>query len=314
MKFSLLLTLAAALVCAQVNAQNHIANGVAVKVNDAIITWKEVHAALADKLEFLERVHGHQPDLLVQKRSELVRETLDELIERQLILHEYHTKGYNLPESFIQDRINRDTREFGDRATLTKTLHARGLTREAYRKQVRENIIIQAMVAQNVPHDPVISPSRIQSYYSDNLEKFQLGDQVKLRMIVLPNRGGSQRKLADEILAKIQEGTSFAEMARIYSQGSQREQGGDWGWIEKSVLREDLAEIAFSSKPGQVSEVIESSDACYIMLVEETRPAHVRPLSEVRNEIEETLKTEEHQRLRQQWLERLHRQAFIRFP
>ena len=37
-------------------------------------------------------------------------------------------------------------------------------------------------------------------------------------------------------------------MAGVYSQGAQRSQGGDWGWVERSVLRKELAETAFSLK------------------------------------------------------------------
>ena len=55
-------------------------------------------------------------------------------------------------------------------------------------------------------------------------------------MIVLKCSGESEvaqtEKLAEEILTKLKEGATFAEMATIYSEGSQRNQGGDLGWWE----------------------------------------------------------------------------------
>ena len=57
-------------------------------------------------------------------------------------------------------------------------------------------------------------------------------------------------------------------MASVYSQGSQHNQGGDWGWVERSVFRKELADVAFTLKPGQVSDVIDTPQACYLMLVE----------------------------------------------
>jgi len=101
-------------------------------------------------------------------------------------------------------------------------------------------------------------------------------------------------------------------MASVYSQGSQRSQGGDWGWVERSVLRKELAEVAFALKPGQVSGVIETPEACYLMLVEQKRPAHVKPLSDVRDDVEVTLRTQEQKQLEQQWIEQLKKKAFIR--
>ena len=91
-------------------------------------------------------------------------------------------------------------------------------------------------------------------------------------------------------------------MASVYSQGSQRNQGGDWGWVERSVLRKELADVAFAIKPGQVSDVIDMPQACYLILVEETRPAHVKPLSDVRNEIEATLRAQQQKQLEEQWI------------
>jgi len=105
------------------------------------------------------------------------------------------------------------------------------------------------------------------------------------------------QKLAGEILSKIKEGAAFGDMASIYSQGSQREQQGDWGWVDRSVLRKELSDVAFSLDVGQTSGVIDTPEAVYLMRVEDKRPAHARPLSEVREEIEKIMTAEEQARL-----------------
>src|SRR6185503_15091841 len=102
-----------------------------------------------------------------------------------------------------------------------------------------------------------------------------------------------------------------SEMARVYSQGSQASEGGDWGWVEKKVLREDLAKVAFSLKPGARSEPIETPSGVYLMYVEQAETAHFRSLSEVRDEIENTLKAEETKRLRKQFVDRLKKKSFV---
>jgi parvulin-like peptidyl-prolyl isomerase len=83
--------------------------------------------------------------------------------------------------------------------------------------------------------------------------------------------------------------------------------------VTRKTLREDLAEVAFALKPGQPSSVIERPEGAYLMLVEEAKPAHTRPLSEVRDEIEGTLKLQEQQRARKRWIERLKSKSFVRY-
>ena len=86
-----------------------------------------------------------------------------------------------------------------------------------------------------------------------------------------------QRKLAEEILAKLDGGDSFESMARVYSEGKEAKEGGDWGWIGRDILRKELNEIAFSLKPGQHSRVIETAEGYYILEVDDVKPAHTTP-------------------------------------
>ena len=88
-------------------------------------------------------------------------------------------------------------------------------------------------------------------------------DEVKLRMIVLKCPGASEaprtERLAEDILAEINSGATFAEMATIHSEGSQRSQGGDLGWMEVSRLSKGLADTAASLQAGQHSGVLSRS-------------------------------------------------------
>ena len=71
--------------------------------------------------------------------------------------------------------------------------------------------------------------------------------------------------------------------------------------------------MAFKLKAGEHSEVIDLPEACYLMLVEETRPAHTRALSELREDIERTLLLQERARLQQRYIEKLRAKTFVRY-
>ena len=318
MKFILILLFISLGMLVPASAQPNLLNGIAVIVNEAVITYRDVYnAGYAADEEFLERRFASQPQVLQQKRRELMTDRIEDLVERKLILHEFKTSGYVMPESLLDNRFEKEIKNFGDRVTLTKTLQAQGLTFEHWKNRIREREIIDAMRSTHIPRDPVISPHKMEKYYLDNQDQFKVDDEVKLGMIVLTNRPSdsfySAPRMAEEILSKLKEGAPFGDLARIYSQGSQSSEGGNWGWVERSVLRKDLAEKAFALKPGELSNVVEAPDGCYIMLVEDVRSAHVKSLSDVRGEVETTLKDQEIKRLRKQWIEKLKRKSFIRY-
>ena len=303
-------------------ARAQLVNGIRAIVHDSVVTYVDVQALTGQAVEGLVREYRAQPALLEQKVVEAERENLDTLVSRQLILQEFNT--FNVPESIIETEVDREIEaeikaRFGDRITLMKTLQARGFSYEKYRQQKREQMIVSWLRQKNITSELIISPHKVETYYLAHREDegFKIDEQVKLRMIVLNNTPDvpDPKKLAEEILQKLKEGASFAELAGIYSQGSQRRENGLWGWADKKTLRKELADVAFTLKPGEYSQVIELKDpqSYYLMLVEEMKPGHYKSLGEMRNEIEASLLLEERSRLEKRWIDKLRKKTFVQF-
>jgi parvulin-like peptidyl-prolyl isomerase len=294
-------------------------NGIAVKVNDAVITLRETEGEISDtSMRLLRSQYGRQPDVFQQKLEKLKSDTVELLIERQLILDEFKNAGYKLTESYIDEVVKRRIRnQFGDRVTMIKTLEHDGMSFETFRQRIREDFIVNAMELKNAGAERIIvSPHKIETYYAQNPDKFKLEDEISLRMIFLASKpdqdAAATKKKADDILAKLKGGAAFAEMASQNSEDSHRSEGGLRPAETRKTLREDLAKAAFALKAGELSDVLERPEGCYIMKVEEVRPAHVKPLNEAREEIEKTLRTDEEQRMRKAWIERLKAKSFIK--
>ena len=293
-----------------------VLNGVAAIVNDAIITYDEVQREVEPVMQAVMRQFGTNPSAFAQARERVLREGIETLVQRKLILDAFEKAGYVAIDNVIEDVIAEQIREdFATRVEMVRTLKDEGRTLESYRKEIRDKWVIDVMTSQNVRSEVLISPYKIQRYYLDNIDDYRLKNQVKLRMIVVSKskHGEAAQTIADEIATKLDEGVPFSEMAKIYSDGSHRSEGGDVGWIEDDFLREDLSEEAFALAPGKRSDFIDRPEAIYIMLVESKRAAHVRPLEEVRDEIEATLEREERARLTKKWIDGLKEKAFIRY-
>lgn len=318
MRFFCAIFLIGLLATARLSAEPELTDAIKVIVNDSLVTSQQVEDSTAPLVPDLARQYRGDPAGYQKKLTSLLDENTEALVERELVLHEFETAGYKLPETVIDDYIRDVIRKDynNNRATLVKTLQAKGSTYEKFRKQLRDQFIVQQMRLKNVSDALIISPHKIEVYYVAHTNEFLVEEQVKLRMIVLNKTSDDPtqaRKLADEILSKLNGGASFAEMASVYSQDSKRSQGGAWDWVEKSVLRKELADVAFSLKVGEKSGVIDTPEACYILLVEDKRNAHVKPLNDVRDEIEKTLLSEERDRLQKQWIDRLKKKTFVRY-
>jgi parvulin-like peptidyl-prolyl isomerase len=317
MKFFRSIPVLAVAVCAPVLSRGEAVDGIKAVVADRVITFAEVEDITRPAADSLRRQYAGQPDVFEQKLNQALADSTKLLVERALILHSFEVDGYRLPDSVIEQAVQDRIRDrFGDRVTLMKSLQQQGMTYEQFRKDVRDQYIESAMRSQNVQRELVVSPFKIQTYYKTHVDDFKIDDQVKLRMIVLNKPSESDTNtlaLAREIQSKLKEGAAFSDMASVYSQGSQQHQGGDWGWVERSVLRKDLADVAFSLAPGQVADPIDAPDAVYVMMVEEKKTASSKPLADVRIDIEKTLRAQQQADLQKNWIDGLAKKTFVRY-
>ena len=298
-----------------------VIDGVAAIVNSDVITISQVRELVGARERALREAYNG-PDL-ADKVKEMRLGALKDLVDRQLIIQEFRAmqeKGANIPDYVVDDRVQTIIREEfgGDRAAFIRTLQAQGYTLTRFKEIEREKIIVQAMRQAKISDNFAVSPNQIQAFYEKNQAAYSIPEQVKLRMIVLREGsddviGTNKRQTAEEIREKIVGGAEFERMAQMYSEDeATSDLGGDWGWIERNTLNEQLTKAAFSLKAGQTSPVIQIGDSFYILYVEARKNASVKPMAEVREEIERNLIQQERMKAQQRWIDTLRRKAYIK--
>ena len=301
--------------------QAEVVDGVAAIVNNDVITISQVRELVGAR-ERAMREGYNGPDL-ADKIKEMRLGALKDLVDRQLIIQEFRSmqeKGANIPDYVVDDRVQTIIREEfgGERAAFIRTLQAQGYTLTRFKEIEKEKIIVQAMRQAKITDNFVVSPNQIQDFYDKNKTAYSIPEQVKLRMIVLREGaddviGANKRQTAEEIREKIVGGAEFERMAQMYSEDeATSDLGGDWGWVERNTLNEELTKTAFSLKAGETSKVLQIGDSFYILFVEARKNAAIKPMAEVREEIERNLIQQERMKAQQRWIDTLRRKAYIK--
>jgi len=295
-------------------AEPQVLNGVAAVVNEDVVTFSQVRE-LTGALESSLRA-SFSGNALTEHIKEVRLRALNDLIDRQLILQEFKKMKGQIPTHAIDDRVNVIIREEfgGDKSAFLRTIAAQGFTLDQIRKMEEDKIIVQAMRSREVKNEPLLPPGAVESYYRQHLQEWTTNDQVKLKMIkITPGSDpAKKRKMAQEIREKIVHGAEFKDLAKIYSEDSTQDNGGDWGWIKHGDLNPEMEQIVFHLPTGKVSEIIELNQTFYIMLAEQKKGGVAKPLKELRTEIENRLLQVERQKDQQEWLQRLRKKAFVK--
>ncbi|WP_242529171.1 peptidylprolyl isomerase [Methylacidimicrobium sp. B4] len=302
-------------------------DGVAAIVNDKVITFSEVKKQVEPNEAVLRETY--QGPELVDRVKDARLNALRALIERELIIQDFKKKGYQIPDTFIETRVRDMIRsQFdGDRIAFIRTLQASGMTEERYKQNLLDQIVVQAMRMKNVSDSIVISPYQVEQYYHDHLAVFVEPPSVKLRLIFLQRSALKERRVgpdgqeeeydqpletAKDLETKLRFGANFGDLARSYSEGPRKQEGGDLGWVTRDTLRPEIADAAFAMFPGQTSDVISTPDGYYLLHLEDKRRERVKPISSVRTQIETALLQEKRQKRQQEWLDSLRVKAFIK--
>src|SRR5436189_4020948 len=165
-----------------------IIDGIAAIVNGDIITYSQVRGLSAPRERLLRtQYHGEELEKQIQTARSAA---LKDLIDRQLIVQSFHKEKFELPEHFVDQRIDDIIREDfgGDRNTFIKTLQAQNYSLSEFKKNEMDKIIVSAMRSKNVKRVTAVSPAKVMDYYKQHRSELTSKEQVKLRMIMIPTR------------------------------------------------------------------------------------------------------------------------------
>lgn len=293
---------------------------IAAVVNGKPITSSEVREAVQMQ-EQLIQMTVKDPRVAAARLGELRESALYALIERQLVLSEFEKLGGSIKAQYVDDDINNIIRESynGDREKFLHDLAKTGMTIKKFREQREKMMVVSVLRSRQTASLPPPTPAQVQNFYNKNAEKFRDRDFIKFSTITVPKypvgdssaSPESQKKLAEEIRAKITGGADFATMARTYSQDSRKDEGGDWGLQERATLSPEIADVAFALKVGSVSRVVDVSSTYMIIYCEAKQPGNQEPLEKVRPQIERVITAEMGREAVNRWLSGLAAKAII---
>jgi peptidyl-prolyl cis-trans isomerase D len=149
-----------------------------------------------------------------------------------------------------------------------------------------------------------ITPDQVTAYYEAHPEEFETPEQVEASHILISVEDTADedavetaRNKALAVYQRAVEGEDFAELAKETSQGPSAEDGGYLGKFDRNSMIQPFSDVAFTLKPGQISEPVRTRFGWHVIKVTNRFDAQVKTLDQVAEQIETRLKHEEMQQL-----------------
>ena len=175
---------------------------------------------------------------------------------------------------------------------LEKAAEAQGASYEEFKENMRNQIITQRVIGQEVGSKLAMNKDDVQKFYDAHKAELEHPEQVRLSEILIapkpavksaglngkpeaPTEAENEAALAaaktsaDDILAQINKGGDFADLAKKQSDGPSGKEGGDLSYFKRGTLAKELEDKVFGLKTGEVTDVIRTKQGYVILKVTE---------------------------------------------
>jgi peptidyl-prolyl cis-trans isomerase SurA len=296
------------------------------RVNDQIITRSDYDRAMKE-LDGEARQHGAS----MQEISDAHRDLLRNLIDQQLWLSKGKELGIN-GETELVKRLNEIRKQYNLETIedLEKAAKEQGVSYEDFKANIRNSIITQEVMRDQVGRKVQFTPGEAQHYFEEHKQEYSQPESVHLSEILVavgapapapaipgmappedPAQLAAAKAKADDIEAKLHAGGDFTQLAKNFSDGTTAAEGGDLGTYKRGELAKVLEDATFALKAGDVTEPIRTRQGFVILKVTQHVPGGVPAYKDVEQQVEENFYTSRMEPAMRDYLTTMREQAFI---
>lgn len=296
-----------------------VVEDIVARVNDQIITRSDYDRAMKELDD-----EGRQHGATMQQLSEGHKDLLRNLIDQQLWL----SKGKELGvtgETELINKLNEIRKQYNMSSLedLEKAAQQQGVSFEDFKANIRNQIITQQVMRDEVGRRVSITPGEAQRYFEAHKQEYAQPESVRLSEILVstgtpaageaedPQKVAAAKAKADEIEAKLQAGADFTELAKTSSEGSTAAQGGDLGQYKRGELAKVFEDAAFPLKTGQVTAPIRTKQGYIIFKVVQHVPGGVPEFKDVEQDVEQAYYMSKMEPAMRDYLTKMREDAYV---
>jgi peptidyl-prolyl cis-trans isomerase SurA len=329
----LLLAVGCVLLLASLSSADTVVEEIIARINNEIVTRTE-YIRSRDQLK--QEIQQQNPANADRAFAERQRDVLRDLIDQQLLLQKGKDLGITGDTELIK-RLDemRKQMNLGTMEELEKAAEAQGASYEDFKQNLRNQIITQRVIGQEVGSHLSVNKEDEKKFYEEHRAEMEQPEQVRLSEILIapktaappassadakpepPPAAETQAALdaakakAQDLVDQIKKGAKFDELAKKNSDGPSAKDGGDLSYFKRGTLSKELEDKVFAMKAGENTDVIRTKQGYVILQVTEHQMAGIPPLKEVEPRIQDALYMQKLQPALRVYLTTLREDAFI---
>ena len=291
-----------------------VVEDVIVRVNDQIISRSDMERQ-QQQLDQEIRQGGAQAGDPTERQKNMLRD----LIDQQLLLSRGKELGVTGDTELVRrlDELRKQN-HLESLEDLEKAVRAQGLSYEDFKAQIRNGVVTQTVVRDEVSRKLQMTPADERRFYDAHKTEFSQPEQVRLSEILVPLPADANdaaiaqaQQKADGVVTKLRAGANFSDTAKSTSGGPTASQGGDLGYFKRGALAQVLEDKTFPLKAGDFTDPIRTRQGFVILQATEHQQAGVPELAKMEQQVQEAMYQEQMQPALRAYLTHLREDAYV---
>jgi len=245
-----------------------LVDGIAAVVNDGVVLLSELDEQTTLIVQRLREENTQLPP-----REVLIPQVLERLVMNEIQLQRAGQAGIFVPDAMLNRALADIARRNGTTLSgLPELLAQDGVDYNAYRKEMRQQLILDQLRQREVVSRIGVTPRELDEYIDRARDAAAESNRYKLSHILVSvssvtsqdNISTAEAKIND-LYAQLQNGADFATLALANSDAQTALEGGSMGWREGEALPTLFANVVPELEPGEVSEPIRSPSGFHLV-------------------------------------------------
>lgn len=298
-------------------AQDYSKGIIVAKVNAEELYEQQLEEAVKNYNDSLKE-QGINIKSLGQDQLHNVRKfILVKMIERELLHQESVRNKIKVTKKEIDQIMQDSEKHYPSHQSFLDDILKDGIIIEIYRDRLAYDMLVNKVASKRYEErKKQLSSDEVHRFYENNRQLFAQPESVNIGHILIKipedadDNKWEEAKKKLQILRKSKE--DFRSLAKKHSQCPSAKQGGDLGFYFRGQLYPKLETAAFKLKVNAISQPVESQDGFHLIkLYEHRNQGFMPPFEEIKDQVEKVAKTEQAQRIYQEYVDELKGKATI---
>ena len=208
------------------------------------------------------------------------------LVQRQEYAREADKLGVKVTDPQIQKKVDEVKKQYfgGNQKKFEAGLKAQAYTLDALRDDARAQLVSEG-IYKDITNGVKVSDGEAQQFYDQNIDRYKVADSRQVRHILVKTKAE-----ADKLHDELQNGASFATLAKEHSEDpGSKDQGGKLT-VSKGQTVAEFDKAAFSLDTNEISDPVKTQYGYHIIQpLTDVKKGRVTPSTDVRTQIKSQL-------------------------